>query len=71
MKTIEFLARIGADAALEVPPEVAAQLPQGQAVRVIVLMSEANENQDWSRLTAERFPAGYDESDAVYDRSHS
>ena len=68
MKAVEFLTQVGANNALEVPPEVAAQLPRGQSVRVIVLMPETDEDQEWSRLTAEQFLAGYDESDAIYDR---
>jgi hypothetical protein len=41
-------------------------------VRVIVLIPEdtpdANEQEDWSRLTTEQFLNGYSASDAIYDR---
>jgi hypothetical protein len=68
MKAVEFLTRVDVNNSLDVPPDVAAQLPRGQEVRVIVLVPEPEEDQEWSRLAADRFLAGYDDSDAIYDR---
>ena len=39
-------------------------------VRVIILLNEPTEREDeeaWTRLTAEQFFAGYSEADAIYD----
>jgi hypothetical protein len=67
MKALEFLGQIDANNAIEVPPEVAAQLQRGQAIRVIVLMPDTTDDMDWSRLTMDQFLSGYSEGDAIYD----
>jgi hypothetical protein len=64
----EFQAQVNADGSLSVPEEVARQLPAGQAVRVLVLVPEPTEEEDWKRLTMEQFLAGYAEGDAIYDQ---
>jgi hypothetical protein len=67
MKALEFLTPINPDSTLTVPSEIAAQLPQGLAVRVLLLLPEDNENQEWAKLTAEQFLQGYAASDRLYD----
>ena len=67
MKALEFLGQIDEHNVIEVPPEVAVQLQQGRAVRVIVLTPESSEDQTWSRLTMQQFLVGYPDSDAIYD----
>ena len=67
MKAVEFLGQIDANNAIEVPPEIAAQIQYGEALRVIVLIPETNDDQDWSQLTADQFLAGYSEGDSIYD----
>ncbi len=67
MKALEFQARINPDRTLTLPQEVAAQIPQEQAVCVILLIPESKEDRDWAQLTAEQFLKGYAESDALYD----
>jgi hypothetical protein len=67
MKTLEFEASLNPDSTLRVPQEIAAQLQPDQPVRVIVLIPDAAEEHDWSRMTAEQFLAGYADSDAIYD----
>ena len=47
--------------------DVAAQIHREQPVRVILLIPEPDEDQNWSYLTAEQFLKGYAESDAIYD----
>ena len=68
MKALEFQTCLNPDQTLPVPSEVAQQVPPGQAVRVILLISESREDQDWARLTAEQFVQGYGEDDAIYDK---
>jgi hypothetical protein len=67
MKTLEFRARLDKDRTLKIPPEVAAQVPQQQAIRVILLVPEAAEDRDWTDLSLEQFVKGYAPSDAIYD----
>jgi hypothetical protein len=71
MKAVEFDSRLNPDKTLTVPPSVAGDIPQGQAVRVLVLFAESAEDQDWERLAASEFATGYAESDAIYDQLSS
>ena len=66
MKPLEFAARLNDDRTLTVPPEVAAQLPPGQQIRVLLLVDDSEEERDWVRTAAEQFFKGYAESDAIY-----
>jgi hypothetical protein len=68
MKALEFEAQLNPDQTLSVPQAVAAQIPQGERVRVLVLVSEPTEDEAWQRLTTEQFFKGYAESDAIYDQ---
>ena len=68
MKALQFETRLGRDRVLTVPADVAAQVPDGQQVRVILVLDEAGDDDPWPAVTAEQFLAGYDEADAIYDQ---
>ena len=63
----EFDAQISPDSTLKVPGAFAAQIEADQPVHVVLLVPELGEDQDWSRLTAERFLKAYADNDAIYD----
>jgi hypothetical protein len=67
VKALEFESKLGADANLSVPAEVAIQIPKEEPVRVIVLLPESIEDEAWQRLTRDQFLKGYSESDSIYD----
>ena len=67
VKALEFETKLGTDANLIVPDDIAVQIPAQELVRVIVLLPEQAGEGDWRRLTIEQFLAGYDSSDSVYD----
>jgi hypothetical protein len=67
VRTLEFRASLNPDHTLTVPTELAAQLRPEQPVRVILLVPEVGEDQEWARLTAEQFVRGYADGDAIYD----
>ncbi len=67
MKVLAFQAQIPCDGILQVPPDIAAQIPDHDRVRVVLLIGESTEDEAWRTLTADRFLAGYSESDAIYD----
>lgn len=67
MKAIEFEGSLNPDSTLTVPAQVAQLLPHDQPMRVLLLIPEGGEAQEWERLAAEQFLQGYAESDAVYD----
>ncbi|MBI4630454.1 MAG: hypothetical protein HY740_01845 [Chloroflexi bacterium] len=69
MKAYELPATITKEGKLEASLPQTANLPRGRAVRLIVLVSETDEEeQQWKQLTAEQFLKGYNKADAIYDR---
>src|SRR5204863_8132762 len=67
VKALEFETKLGSDANLSVPAEIAAQIPKEESVRVIVLVSDDAEDGAWQRFTSEQFLRGYSETDRLYD----
>ncbi len=67
MKVLEFQTQMPCDGTLKVPPDIAAQIPGDDQVRVVLVIGESFEDEAWRKLTADRFLAGYAESDAIYD----
>jgi hypothetical protein len=66
--TYQFEAQIKVDGTLAVPPEIVAQTPQGQPVRIVLLVETAeDEEEDWRRLATEQFFKGDAEADAIHD----
>jgi hypothetical protein len=68
MKAIEFQSELRPDHTLSVPANLAASIPTGQAVRVLVLVAENGEDASWEQLAAADFGMGYAEGDAIYDQ---
>ena len=67
MKVLEFQARIPFDGVLQLPADIAAQIPGDASVRVVLMVGDSCEDEDWKRLTADRFLAGCSSSDDIYD----
>jgi len=67
MKAFEFQAQVNPDGTVAIPADLCKQISPNQAVRVLLLIAEPNEEAVWSRLTSEQFLQGYDASDAIYD----
>lgn len=68
MKVLEFEAEVPGDGTLKIPNEIAVQIPDHEQVRVLLLVGDSSEDEDWERLGAEEFLSGYSESDAIYDQ---
>jgi hypothetical protein len=67
MKALEFESQVANNNRIELPPEVAQQIPRGSPVRVILLF-ESGEDESWRQLGSERFAAAYCEEDAGYEK---
>jgi hypothetical protein len=67
----EFILRRGAQVTrgdqIPVPADVAQQLPAGSTVRVTLLW-ETGEDEDWRRLSLERFAGAYAPEYSVYEK---
>ena len=68
MKALEFSSSLNADGSLHVPEDVAPSIPPGQHLRILVLLPDSDEDQEWEQLAASQFGQGYADSDAIYDQ---
>ena len=67
MNAIEFTTDLTGTIDLKMPVDVAARLPRGGKVRVIVLMDEAVDDGAWRLAAYEQFLRDDAEEDAVYE----
>lgn len=67
MKAIEFQTKLHSSDTIDIPISCQGQLKSDQEVRVIVLITDASEDEAWKRLTTKQFFSGYSDEDAVYD----
>jgi hypothetical protein len=67
MNAIEFDAQLTSGDRIQVPLEVARELPESARIRVILLW-ETGEDEEWRKLTSERFAAAYAPEDSVYEQ---
>ena len=71
-KALEFHAQVGTDQTLRLPPEVAAEIPAGRSVRVLLLVDETDDEAAQEaacrRYALERFFEGEEEFDGLYEK---
>ncbi len=70
MKAYELSLQITEEGKFDLPADLAAELPRGQGLRVIILVPDGADSQEddaWDRLTTEQFLAGYSDADSIYD----
>lgn len=71
MKTVEFQSELRSDHTLSVPEHLLNGLPAGASIRVLVLLPEEAEDQEWECSAATEFGMGYADGDALYDQLSS
>ena len=67
MNAIEFTTELSGTAILQIPPEVAAQLPKAGKARIIVLTGNEAEDAEWRLAAYQQFLRDDSPEDAVYD----
>jgi len=67
MKAVEFDAQLTSGDRIQIPIELARELPESAHIRVILLW-EAGEDEEWRELTSQRFSAAYAPEDSVYEQ---
>jgi hypothetical protein len=67
MNAVEFTTELSGVATLQIPTDVAAQLPKAGKARVIVLTDEGTEEAEWRAATYEQFLRDDSVEDAVYE----
>jgi hypothetical protein len=67
MKAIEFTTELSGVATLQIPTDIAVQLPKAGKARVIVLTDEGTDEAEWRAATYEQFLRNDCVEDAIYD----
>ena len=67
MKKFEFQTHVNDDETVNIPADVAAQIERNSPVRIVMLIPDQAEDQQWAVFTAEQFLQGYADTDAIYD----
>ena len=67
MSAIEFTTELSGTAVLNIPREIAAQLPKSGKARVIVLMDESSDDSEWRSAAYEQFLRNDAPDDAIYE----
>jgi hypothetical protein len=67
MASIEFETELRGEPALPLPPEVAARLPKSGRAKVVLLIQDDEEDEQWRRAAYEQFMKDDVPEDAVYD----
>jgi hypothetical protein len=67
MNAVEFTTELSGAAVLAIPADVAAQLPKTGRARIIVLIDERSDDEDWRAGAYEQFLRDDPPEDAIYD----
>ena len=67
MKTVDFRGELTADGQIAVPPDIAAQVPPGEAIQVVLQWGASEEDEAWRSARLRRFEAAYAPEDSVYE----
>jgi hypothetical protein len=68
MRALEFTTELSGKPVLNVPQDIAIQLPKSGAARIIVLTSDDPDDSDWRQSAYQQFMHDDSPEDAVYDK---
>lgn len=67
MNAIEFESTITPGGEIAIPREIAAEIPAGEPLRVVVMWQAASDDLAWRSAAREKFESAYGPEDAVYE----
>jgi hypothetical protein len=67
MNAVEFVTELKGATMLNIPSEIAAQLPKAGKARVIVLTEKPTDDEEWRTEAYEQFLRDDPSQDAIYD----
>ena len=67
MKTADFRGQLMANGQIAVPPDVAAQVPPGEQIQVVLQWGIADDDAAWRAVGRRRFDAAYAVDDSIYE----
>jgi hypothetical protein len=68
MKTVDFTGELTSNGQIAVPPEIAAQVPVGERVEIILRWGESGDAAAWRAAGRRVFEAAYSADDSVYEQ---
>jgi hypothetical protein len=68
MKAVEFESSITQEGTITLPPELTAEVPVGEQLRVVVMWEPSGSDAAWRSAGRQRFEAAYCPEDAVYEQ---
>jgi len=67
MKTADFKGKLMPNGQIAVPPEIAAQVPPGEQIQVLLQWDIGEDDPAWRAEGRRRFEAAYAADDSVYE----
>jgi len=68
MKAVGFESSITQEGKIGLPPEIAAEIPMGEQVRVLVMWEPSDSDLAWRSAGRRRLEAAYSPEDAMYEQ---
>lgn len=68
MKAIEFESTVTQGGAIALPPQVAAEIPAGQPLRIVVMWDHSEPDSAWQAAGRRAFEAAYAPEDSIYEQ---
>ena len=67
MRTADFTSELTANGQISIPPEIAAQLPPGAQLQVVLSWALAADDAGWREAGRLQFEAAYAGDDSIYE----
>ena len=67
MKIADFTGELAPNGQIVVPPEIAAQVPPGAKIQVVLQWGVSEEDAIWSESGRRQFEAAYAHDDSIYE----
>ncbi len=68
MSTVDFKGTLTANGQIDVPPEIASQVPKGAEVQVMLLWGTTDDENEWRNAGRGRFESSYSPEDSIYEQ---
>jgi hypothetical protein len=67
MKTADFRGALTPNGQIDVPPEIASQVPPGEQIQIVLQWGSSEDDKAWRATGRRQFEAAYSADDAVYE----
>ena len=68
MKALEFTVSLAPNGQIDVPLQIALQIPEGKQIQVLLLWETSNGEDDWNTLALQSLEAAYSPADSIYEQ---